>query len=1094
MSDVFISYSRKDIAFARLIQKSLQQSQVDTWIDWERIPVGEKWWTEICDAIQNANVFMFIISRNSIGSPVCKDEIDQALKNNKRIIPILVDDLKPDDIKEFAPDLPQFNWIIFEKDQIFRIEENPQAVPGKPEDSQVALPLPPRFEDALGKLSQAIHTDWDWVKYHTRLQVNALLWEGNQRNPGYLVRGAALEEAEQQLLLAGAKDPRPTSLQAEFVSAGRKEETLRQQERLKLEQRARQRQRWVLWAVGTGLAVALILGIIALGQRNEAIDQSNNRATAEVNANNQRETAQAASTQAVSQQATAQAASTLAIEQRNEAERQARLALSGQLSTQSQTQLTHQLDLAMLLAGESFLTADTYHSRSSLLLALEQSPQLARIFRFPEKITALAFSPDGKWITAAGCARRDSNQDVCLENTLTFYDLVTGKIGRTLQAKGGRLTGLAFTPDGEILFAAIANDRIYRYNLSAADQTLPTPLPIFEYSSGTVIVSPDGKYMVSGGCDYFSIPGGLCGKGGIVLWDLHASVPSGTALKGVAASMHDLAFSPKGDQLYAGDCASILTETYGKTSLDRCQAGEIRVWNLADGGMQEHPVDGATSAIISVDISADGSLLAAGEASGVIHVIDLGDWKQVAKHTMKSQIDSVLFSSAGEGDVLAALSFGNPIAMLFATSPGNDPVTLEPYQSTRFVDAMAINPDGRILASSSCAAAGESMSDCKQGEIYLWNLFSWQPTVQTYGDRERAEWNNWQIGFDPASAQVPIVVAASASRIDTWDLEKNQPSGRPFIEGQDLDWSSIQLSHSGKVLAYPDMVRDSGNNFSTQMHFWDVPTRQAAGTPVTVDGSALNLLFSPDDRWMVSDGPEGMLLVWDPTTGQVAREMKMDLNPGFIELAFSPDGKTLAAAGCIKGFQSCQTYRIEIFDPETGQAAGKPIDGSTNGSVIQLVFSPDGKSIGISTHVSTNQQESWYNIQTGQPDPKMSGLAVGQFSPDGRGLVSTTCEWGTWGGISSSCGAGVITLWDVQKQAILGQPIRNLDGNTNFLGFSPDGRSLYTYGIGKMTVWSLDPQDWLQRICQVANRDLTAVEWATYLGDQNDRETCPGIP
>ena len=33
MSDVFISYSRKDIAFARLLRESLQQSQVDTWID-----------------------------------------------------------------------------------------------------------------------------------------------------------------------------------------------------------------------------------------------------------------------------------------------------------------------------------------------------------------------------------------------------------------------------------------------------------------------------------------------------------------------------------------------------------------------------------------------------------------------------------------------------------------------------------------------------------------------------------------------------------------------------------------------------------------------------------------------------------------------------------------------------------------------------------------------------------------------------------------------------------------------------------------------------------------------------------------------------
>jgi len=126
MSDVFISYSRKDIAFARLLRESLQQSQVDTWIDWERIPVGEKWWTEICEAIENANVFMFIISRNSIGSSVCKDEIKQALKNNKRIIPIIVDELKPDVIKEFAPELPQFNWIIFARDHIFHIEENPE--------------------------------------------------------------------------------------------------------------------------------------------------------------------------------------------------------------------------------------------------------------------------------------------------------------------------------------------------------------------------------------------------------------------------------------------------------------------------------------------------------------------------------------------------------------------------------------------------------------------------------------------------------------------------------------------------------------------------------------------------------------------------------------------------------------------------------------------------------------------------------------------------------------------------------------------------------------------------------------------------------
>ena len=47
MSDALVSCSR-------LIYQTLQKSQFDTWIDWERIPVGEKWWPEICQAIENA--------------------------------------------------------------------------------------------------------------------------------------------------------------------------------------------------------------------------------------------------------------------------------------------------------------------------------------------------------------------------------------------------------------------------------------------------------------------------------------------------------------------------------------------------------------------------------------------------------------------------------------------------------------------------------------------------------------------------------------------------------------------------------------------------------------------------------------------------------------------------------------------------------------------------------------------------------------------------------------------------------------------------------------------------------------------------------
>ena len=35
MSDVFVSYSRKDIAFARILYKDLKAKGMDIWIDWE---------------------------------------------------------------------------------------------------------------------------------------------------------------------------------------------------------------------------------------------------------------------------------------------------------------------------------------------------------------------------------------------------------------------------------------------------------------------------------------------------------------------------------------------------------------------------------------------------------------------------------------------------------------------------------------------------------------------------------------------------------------------------------------------------------------------------------------------------------------------------------------------------------------------------------------------------------------------------------------------------------------------------------------------------------------------------------------------------
>jgi TIR domain len=63
VSDIFISYSRKDKDFVLRLQKALSRRNREAWVDWDDIRPAEEFMQAIYGAIEAADTFLFVRCR-----------------------------------------------------------------------------------------------------------------------------------------------------------------------------------------------------------------------------------------------------------------------------------------------------------------------------------------------------------------------------------------------------------------------------------------------------------------------------------------------------------------------------------------------------------------------------------------------------------------------------------------------------------------------------------------------------------------------------------------------------------------------------------------------------------------------------------------------------------------------------------------------------------------------------------------------------------------------------------------------------------------------------------------------------------------------
>jgi WD40 repeat protein len=231
LSDVFVSYSRRDSGFVDRLASALRERGKDVWVDVEGIRDAEVFPEVLRRAIESSDAFAFVISPDAVKSSFCVEEVEHAASLNKRIVPLA---LRPVPDSEIPDEVRFRNWIPVDGDG--------------------------EFDGLVERVIRALDTDLEWERQHSRLTVRALEWDRSGRDRSFLLRGADLRSAEAWLAAGGAKDPGPTALETEYVVAARRA--------------AARRQRGLVVASLVVAAVSIGLLIFALISRSAAVSQA----------------------------------------------------------------------------------------------------------------------------------------------------------------------------------------------------------------------------------------------------------------------------------------------------------------------------------------------------------------------------------------------------------------------------------------------------------------------------------------------------------------------------------------------------------------------------------------------------------------------------------------------------------------------------------------------------------------------------------------------------------------------------------------------------------------------------------------------------